>query len=68
MAIRNDPVLQQQLGTGAASAQKAGMLIKQRLGEQIFTKRLDAVSDDGKINSLKLKRTEANFPTASLIG
>ena len=68
MAIRNDPVLQQQLGTGAASAQKAGMLIKARLGEQIFTKRLDAVIDDGKMNSLKLKRTEANFPTASLIG
>ena len=68
MAIRNDPVLQQKLGTGAASAQKAGMLIKARLGEQIFTKRLDAVIDDGKMDSLKLKRTEANFPSASLIG
>ena len=68
MAIRNDPVLQQQLGTGAASAQKAGMLIRQRLGEQIFQTRLDAVINDEKMNSLKLKRTEANFPDTSLIG
>ena len=68
MAIRNDPVLQQQLGTGASSAQKAGLLIKQRLGEQIFQKRLDDVIADEKMNKLKLKRTEANFPKTSLIG
>ena len=68
MAIRNDPVLQQQLGTGASSAQKAGMLIRQRLGEQIFTTRLDDIIKSEKMSSLKLKRTEANFPTTSLIG
>ena len=68
MAIRNDPVLQQQLGTGASSAQKAGMLVKQRLGEQIFQKRLDGVIKDSKMESIKLKRTEANFPSSSLIG
>ena len=68
MAIRNDPVLQQQLGTGASSAQKAGMLIKQRLGEKIFQDRLDGVIGDAKMKPLNLKRTEANFPKTSLIG
>ena len=68
LAIKNDPVLQQQLGTGASSAQKAGMLIKQRLGERIFQERLNKVIDDSKMEPLKLKRTEANFPAESLIG
>ena len=60
--------MQQQLGAGAASAQNAGMLIKARLGEHILQKRLDDVITDGKMESLKLKRTEANFPKTSLIG
>ena len=69
LAIKNSPVLQTQLGTGAQAAQKAGMLIKARLGEKLFQDKIDAAIGSTGMDKLKLGRTEKNYGLIeSLIG
>jgi hypothetical protein len=69
LAIKNSPVLQTQLGTGANAAQKAGMLIKARLGEKLFQDQIDAAIGGTGMEKLKLNRTKENYgKIASLIG